>query len=202
MNRFKIEKTPSQCAKSHCDRHVVKMIIEEAQMLSTAHRLLDGKLQHVPATDKQGRPVFLKSGAQRTKKHWNLHEGRGDRDGESKLYKAVHMGHPCTIWSSQTLGNYRWAYALFEYLCEEYTHRYGKVHETERRLLEVLALAPENIPKSLEVTEMPLAMGAEPQCINKDDIIGSYRNFYITKQRRFNMTWKDRPVPEWFIYDN
>ncbi len=88
------------------------------------------------------------------------------------------------------------------YLCEEYTHRYGKVHETERKLLSVLALAPEKIPKSLEVTKMPLAMGAEPQCINEDDVIGSYRNYYMTKQRRFKMTWKNRPVPEWFHYDS
>ena len=26
----------------HCDKHVVKMILETAQMLSTAHRVLDG----------------------------------------------------------------------------------------------------------------------------------------------------------------
>jgi hypothetical protein len=202
MNRFRLEQTPSKCAKSHCDKHVVKMITEEAQMLSTAHRILDGKLEHVPSFDKQGNPRILKSGAPRTKKHWNLYEGRRDDLGEKTIYKAVHMGHPCTIWSSQTLGNYRWAYALLEYLCEEYTHRYGKVHETERKLLSMLALAPEKIPKSLEVTKMPLAMGAEPQCINEDDVIGSYRNYYMTKQRRFKMTWKNRQVPEWFEYDN
>ena len=202
MNRFRLEQTPSKCAKSHCDKHVVKMITEEAQMLSTAHRILDGKLEYVPSFDKQGNPRILKSGAPRTKKHWNLYEGRRDDIGEKTIYKAVHMGHPCTIWSSQTLGNYRWAYALLEYLCEEYTHRYGRVHETERKLLDILALAPENIPKSLEVTKMPLAMGAEPQCINEDDVIGSYRNYYMTKQKRFKMTWKNRQVPEWFEYDN
>lgn len=29
-------------AQAHCDKHVVKMILEYAQLLSTAHRLLDG----------------------------------------------------------------------------------------------------------------------------------------------------------------
>lgn len=32
-------KNQKQCAKYHCDKHVVKMIVETAQMLSTAHQL-------------------------------------------------------------------------------------------------------------------------------------------------------------------
>ena len=202
MNRFRIEETPSACAKSHCDKHVVKMIVEEAQMLSTAHRILDGKLKLVQSTDSRGDPVFLKSGKPRMKKKWDLHEGRGDKEGDKVMYNAVHMAHPCTIWSSQSLGNYRWAYSLFEHLCEEYTHRYGKEHATQTRLLEPLARAPENISKVFKVGKMPIAMGAAPECIDEEDVIGSYRKFYITKQRRFSMSWKHRQVPEWFLYDS
>ena len=29
-------------AEMHCNKHVVKMILETAQMLSTAHRVIDG----------------------------------------------------------------------------------------------------------------------------------------------------------------
>ena len=36
MNRFIIEDTPSKIAKSLCDQHIVKMPLEEAQMLCTA----------------------------------------------------------------------------------------------------------------------------------------------------------------------
>ena len=36
MNRFIIEKTPFEISKSLCDQHVVKMPLEEAQMLCTA----------------------------------------------------------------------------------------------------------------------------------------------------------------------
>jgi len=36
MNRFIIEKTPQEIAASLCDQHVVKMPLEEAQMLCTA----------------------------------------------------------------------------------------------------------------------------------------------------------------------
>ena len=34
--------SPQESAEMHCDKHVCKMMIEYAQMLSTAHRILDG----------------------------------------------------------------------------------------------------------------------------------------------------------------
>jgi len=42
MNIFYLDKDPIKSAEMHCDKHVVKMIIEYAQLLSTAHRVLDG----------------------------------------------------------------------------------------------------------------------------------------------------------------
>ena len=38
MNIFHLDKDPNNCAKYHCDKHVVKMILETAQMLSTAYQ--------------------------------------------------------------------------------------------------------------------------------------------------------------------
>ena len=37
MNLFILDLDPRQAARDHCDRHVPKMIVETAQMLSTAH---------------------------------------------------------------------------------------------------------------------------------------------------------------------
>ena len=42
MNIFYLHEDPKTCAEMHCDKHVVKMILEYAQLLSTAHRILDG----------------------------------------------------------------------------------------------------------------------------------------------------------------
>lgn len=42
MNVFYISKDPRECARWHNDKHCVKMILEYSQLLSTAHRLLDG----------------------------------------------------------------------------------------------------------------------------------------------------------------
>lgn len=41
MNIFYLDNNPEICAEYHCDKHVVKMILECAQLLSTAHRVLD-----------------------------------------------------------------------------------------------------------------------------------------------------------------
>lgn len=43
MNIFYFSKNPRECAEQHCDKHVVKMIVEYAQLLSTAHHVLDGE---------------------------------------------------------------------------------------------------------------------------------------------------------------
>ena len=46
MNIFYLDKRPDDAAEMHCDKHCVKMILEYAQMLSTAHRILDGDGAH------------------------------------------------------------------------------------------------------------------------------------------------------------
>ena len=42
MNIFYLDNNPEKCAELHCDKHVVKMIVESAQLLSTAHHVIDG----------------------------------------------------------------------------------------------------------------------------------------------------------------
>jgi hypothetical protein len=81
VNIFILNEDPMIAAREQCDKHVVKMIVESAQMLSTAHRMLDGDF---------GR---RKSVSGKTmSKYWELPDSR-----ERSMYKAVHMAHPCTI---------------------------------------------------------------------------------------------------------
>jgi len=47
MNIFYLDKRPDDAAEMHCDKHCVKMILEYAQMLSTAHRELDGDVPDI-----------------------------------------------------------------------------------------------------------------------------------------------------------
>lgn len=186
MNIFVLDSDPVLAAQYQCDKHVVKMIVESAQMLSTAHRLLDGLC--VPE-----QVVSPKTGKTRLKKIWQLE----DRDLNSVLYNVTHPGHPSTIWTMESMGNYLWHYQHFCALCDEYTHRYGKKHMTDTKLRFVLDQAPENI-RDIGLTPFRLAMKSNPDCIDPSNPVASYRKFYRTKQARFKMVWSKRNVPDWF----
>ena len=115
MNIFYLDPDPRTCAEMHCDKHCVKMIIEYAQLMSTAHRVIDGT-EYTDLT-ANGRRI----------KRWRL-----DDDRESILYKASHINHPSAIWCRANYDNYVWLYRMWFYLCKEYTYRYGKVHSCSR----------------------------------------------------------------------
>ena len=50
MNIFYLDRDPTEAAKHQYNKHVVKMILESAQMLCTAHRMhmLDYECHHIP----------------------------------------------------------------------------------------------------------------------------------------------------------
>lgn len=181
MNIFILDESPVKAAELQCDRHAVKMVLESAQMLSTAHRVLDGSLIKIPS--KSGKTIV---------KGWILPDHR-----EVLLYKAVHVGHPCTVWTVESLQNYNWHYEHFCALAKEFEYRYEKKHKSFVDLADILSIPPKNIP-NVGQTPFKLAMGAAPECINNADPVGSYRAFYQTKQERFKMTWTKRDIPEWF----
>ena len=79
MNIFILDKDPVMAAQLQCDKHVVKMIVESAQMLSTAHRMLDGKVIKKPS--KSGKTMV---------KYYDLYEGADDLEAEMLFYSAVH----------------------------------------------------------------------------------------------------------------
>jgi hypothetical protein len=186
MNIFAVDNDPKIAAQSLCDKHVVKMVTESAQMLSTVHRLLDGVEYKKPS--KSGKRLI---------KAWKLNDHR-----ESLLMGAVHMHHPCTVWSMQSSGNYVWHYLHYVALAEEYTYRYGKEHgsfvngEKFPKVGNTLATPPKNIPNG-PLTDFAIAMSKYPECIIKDDPITSYRNYYHVAKKDFAV-WTRREVPEWY----
>ena len=152
------------------------MIVESAQMLSTAHRMLDGEIKRAPS--KSGKTMS---------KHWTLPDNR-----ESVLYKAVHMAHPCTVWSMINTGNYWWHYVHFTALCDEYTYRYGKRHKSQE-VIEWCLINKPNIP-DIGFTEPAKAM---PDEYKVKSVVESYRNYYMGAKSGFAV-WKNREKPEWF----
>ena len=79
MNIFALDNDPETAAKYACDKHVVKMCTESAQLLSTAHRLIDG-YQHIDTAT--GRKV----------KRWTVPNEMDD----AILYKATQKYQDCT----------------------------------------------------------------------------------------------------------
>ncbi len=159
MNIFYLDRHPIKAAQMMCDKHVVKMILESAQMLSTAHRVLDG-------------------------------DDYADQYG---LYKMAHKNHPSTIWVRSGGLNYLWLYDHMRGLMQEYTHRYGKIHATER-LNMGLSSRPQNMDDNAPFTDPPQCM---PDYCKGEDTVLAYQNYYILEKSKF-ATYKKRSRPEWW----
>lgn len=181
MNIFALDNDPVESAVMMCDKHVVKMVTESAQMLSTAHRLLDGEETRRPS--KSGKTIT---------KYWVLPDYR-----EEVLMKACHVGHPCTQWIMQSDANYRWLYYHYHALSCEYTYRYGKRHAAffKNDIGLALTTTPQNIPRG-ELTPFAKAMQHYPECI-VEDAVTSYRNYYLTAKKDF-AKWTRREEPYWW----
>ena len=101
MNIFYLHDSPAVCAEMHNDKHCIKMILEYSQLLSTAHRVLDGDNNVLPDSR------------------------------ENHLYKTAFKNHPSAKWVRRCYENYDWLVNLLECLHKEYTYRYGRIHQSE-----------------------------------------------------------------------
>jgi hypothetical protein len=163
-------------AQALVDKHVVKMILESAQLLSTAHRVLDG-------IEIEG-----KSQTGRKAKRWILPDAR-----EGIIYTATHINHPSAVWCRTSVRNYDWLVDHFYALMREYTHRYGKTHKCYGEISYMLQSPPHKL-KAWDWTEMPSCM-AEEYIISDNPII-NYRNYYREGKKNLHK-WTNRQPPEW-----
>jgi hypothetical protein len=179
MNIFYLDPNPRICAEMHVDKHVCKMVIEYAQLLCTAHRVLDGE------------EYRRLSANNRSIKAWRLSDKR-----ETRLMKPTMMNHPSAIWCRLSEKNYVWLYNLWCELLEEFTYRYGKTHACAR-LIPDLKMIPNNIPKGDFTGPIP-AMPDE--CKVPGDSLQSYHNYYMMNKEHL-WSWKgkinSREMPKW-----
>ena len=161
-----------------CDKHVVKMIVESGQMLSTAWRVLDGD-QYTEL-----------SANNRRIKRWKLPYEMF----EQMLYKASFVGHPCTRWVMENDQNYYWLAAHAYALCKEYTYRYKKVHKAEDMISYIRYRKPANIKKADSITPFAQAM---PEEYKNPNAVEAYRAYYLGEKRDITQ-WKNSETPSWF----
>ena len=180
MNIFYLHQDPKVCAEWAVDSHCVKMILESAQLLSTAHRVLDG-VQYIDASS--GRKI----------KRWKLDHGR-----DVELYSATHVNHPSAVWCRESNNNYTWLWRYLDEHCKEYTRRYGKVHKVELSgLKDLLEILPDNITVG-SFFQPPSAMDAK--YIISDDAIVNYRNYYKIGKAHLHK-WKAPALPPSWIME-
>ena len=151
MNIFYLDSDPALAAQLHCDVHVRKMIIETAQLLGTAHWILD------PKTTKQ---IYQKAIQQNQK----------------ILYRPSHQKHPCAVWVRENSANYYWTVNLGKELLKEFEFRFEKSHATSS----VITYLSQNFPKSISISEVltPPAQ-AMPEEYRDNNPIIAYRKYYL-----------------------
>ena len=186
MNIFYIDKSPAKCAEQMVDKHVVKMILETAQLLSTAHRILDG----IEYTEKKYVPGSLPP-RYRNVKRWSL-----DTDRDKVLYQATHINHPSAVWCRQSNNNYNWLFAHFLSLLNEYTYRYGKRHKcSDPAFVDALRQPPLSIPVGYFT---PVTPAMADEYIISNDSVTNYRNYY-SKGKVHLHKWTKRQPPDWLV---
>ena len=181
MNIFVLHLNPIIAAQMHCDRHVVKMIIESAQLLYCCI-LVHGVMYHDP----------------------DIIETAPLTSSGTHGYRVTHRNHPCAIWVAKSVANYEWLITMAKELCRQYTIRYGKTHATEQHIDWLSYLCP-NIP-DVPLTPFSIVMPDVCKCLSIDqdidkslnqyDPVKSYRNYYIMEKKWAK--WEKTEVPYWW----
>ena len=163
MNIFITDTNPRTAAENLADVHVVKMALESAQMLSTA-------LYHVGVEENE--MPLTKSGT---------------------AYKATHKNHPCTIWAQSSRANFSWLAQHGWWICQEYTHRFGKVHACQSPIEQMWGM-DKRIPEG-DMTPFAQAM---PDEFKHESAVVAYRQYYIEGKSEIAKWDKGRSAPTWF----
>ena len=174
MNIFALSLDPRQAARWHCDKHVVKMLLESTQLLWTAHAIASGNME-------------LPTSAPTTK------------DGTRRGYKPTHRNHPCAKWTRACLGNYMWLCALASALAEEYHYRYPNAprHACEDHVAWLAAHPPPLPGPPNRFTWFATAMPPEFRD-GAPTPMAAYRAFYVgSKGARGLLVYTRRERPVW-----
>lgn len=189
MNIFVLSESPVIAAQLHNDKHCIKMILESAQLLSTAHRMVDG----TPYTD-------------RTTNNRRIQRWRhADETRERLLLKATHVNHPCNVWVRSHPLHYQWLFHLFAELTEEYARRYGKDHAYSLKRHPAFYYTLGCVPNGLY--SVKTAPCAPPQAMpdaykvsgdSWDATVEAYQNYYRGAKVAFS-TWKNQSTPAFML---
>lgn len=194
MNIFALDMSPRLCAQYHVDKHVIKMISETAQILSTNLRNAAGipTLVRASAKDSKGRMVRILP----EDKIVETNDGLPPILDEPYIFLETHQMHPCTVWARETFDNTEWLMRLGVELYAEKVFRYGGGHASALIIKKVIEYRWDSVVyASGSMTPFALAM---PDEFKVEDPIQSYRNYYMSGKRHL-ASWKKRGQPDWWL---
>lgn len=166
MNIFVSDKDPFISAINLDDKRVVKMVLETAQLLSTAIQL----------------------------------------NGGEAPYKATHVKHPATIWTSQSKGNFRWLLYHGIALGIEYNYRFKKTHKSFHTILDI---SDRGLIKHIPDGELSTFANCTANQLkgisfkHLDDPIEAYKQYLLCRWATDSRPpkWTNRTPPEWYKGD-
>ena len=182
MNIFVLHEDPKIAAQMHCDKHVPKMLVEHAQMLTAAYYSTLGISRKKEIPDKQNSVNEMFKG-------WP----RKNEDGSEWHYAITHVNHPCTVWTRTSIDNFNWLLDCTDELCEEFKRRW----KHDPSIKNIVNWMRENPPKLISLGITPFAQ-AMPDCFRSKNTSESYRKYYAMKTSYMKIDCKFTEIPYWW----
>lgn len=181
MNLFFLDHDLDKCAEYHIDKHVGKMQLEAAQLMTTT-LWVDKYLGFIPRK-LTSEELGVLNDVKRVTPPIN--------ERVFTRYLFTHPNHPSAIWARSSLEHHYWIINYINALNKETMWRGNKSHAScaeANRMPE-----PTNLPDKGWTTPA-LAM---PDELKSDDAVASYRMFYMLDKAPF-ASWKVRGKPYWW----
>ena len=174
MNIFFLSWNPTKCAQYHFDRHVIKMILELAQMLCTAHHVLGSNT--------------LINGYKAT--HINHPTCKWVRE-------HLHNYIFCARIAIALCDEYFYRYGQHKSPQKQHSSRQliEWLINNPPKNIPTISLKYIRLTNGWYMTLPPQAMPDEYKC---DNPIEGYRMYYQSDMKAHIRGWKNRDVPEWF----
>jgi len=171
--KYNGEPCPIMSAHYLCDQHVVKLAVEEGQMLTSACL-------------NNGAPAALMPETKR-----------------GTIHRGGYRNHPMTRWTGASKANFDWALTHAQAICDQFQLRYGKEHFAQKQIAWIRDCRIVDGKRTLSLRDYipngPLT--PFPRCVNQSQgrnldlldesnysTVMAYREFYIREKRGF-ATW-------------
>ena len=173
MNIFYLDADPSECAKFHFNKHIIKMLTEYIQILCTNIHLLFPNIVKKLLDSKT-----------------------------IELFKPTHKNHPSVIWARSSVENFKWLLQLAIECGKEHEFRYSpkKSHRSLEKVKYINLFIPflDKVIKENDFFEPPQAM---PEVYKNPSSLKAYHNYYNSDLKSHLVFFKKRAIP-YFIKVN